>query len=553
MVPEIPRTDKHVPFDGAAGRIYRALGPPGTGKTSWLVRQSERAADEFGPVAVRVVSMTKAAAREFARRESPLPPENVSTLHALAYRALDRPKLIDSTDLKDWNSRERGFDLSGVPGDVINDGFAPAVTAGDVLLAAHDLARARRSDPRESGGELGEFARRFGAWKAEIGKLDFTDLLERALDEVPTAPGRPAALFVDEAQDLSTLELALVEKWGAAASVVVVVGDADQSIYSWRGADPAVLLGSEPFTVLRQSFRVPSAVHEVALSTIRQSSTWSRAEYLPSDRPGRVDRVARSVEWIADDLERSILSAPAEQFPSDTIPAMVLASCGYMVAPIVAELRRRGVPYFNPFRAEWNPLARGSRERVTATDRVLAFARLGSPIDWRRAVEPLRVTAHGGPVRNRSRVPLLAEDATPEQLVAWISDVLEPGALEHFERDGYGRVSADALDWWLGASRAAVRDTATYPVACAKRFGLGAIAEPRICVGTIHSVKGGEAHTVYLSTELSRPAARQYEFGRGWDERDAVLRQFYVGITRARERLVLCAGLPSARRSEVAL
>lgn len=554
MLPQGAAESKHVPFDDAPGKTFRVLGPPGTGKTTWLVRQSERAAEQYGPAAVRVVSMTKAASREFARRESPVPPENVSTLHALAYRALQRPALIDGKDIAEWNREQGVYALSGAATDEISEGFSALVTDGDRLRAEHDLLRARRVDPRETNQtRLRDFSLRFAEWKAATGRLDFTDLLERALDEVEVAPGRPQALFVDEAQDLSTLELALVEKWGRACGVVVVVGDADQSIYSWRGADPAVLLGADPFTVLAQSHRVPAAVHRVALDLIRQSSTWSRAEYRPSPRPGRVDHVQRSVAFVADDIERSILGAPPDAFPPDVIPAMFLASCGYMVTPVAAELRRRGVPYFNPFRFEWNPLARGNGNRTTATDRLLSFARLATPVDWRRAVEPLRTIGKGGPVKNKALVGTLPDNATPARLVEWMQTVLAPGALDHFERDEPGKVRPESLLWWVGAMRAASRDTAEYPVRCAIRFGVEAVADPRVCIGTIHSVKGGEAHTVYLSTELSRPAAKRYEQGSGWDERDAVLRQFYVGVTRARERLVVCGKTSTNRSVEIAL
>jgi superfamily I DNA/RNA helicase len=57
-------------------------------------------------------------------------------------------------------------------------------------------------------------------------------------------------------------------------------------------------------------------------------------------------------------------------------------------------------------------------------------------------------------------------------------------------------------------------------------------------VGTIHSVKGGEADVVYLFPDLSQAGAAQYaSMGTA---RDAVIRQFYVGATRAREKLYVC-------------
>ena len=57
-------------------------------------------------------------------------------------------------------------------------------------------------------------------------------------------------------------------------------------------------------------------------------------------------------------------------------------------------------------------------------------------------------------------------------------------------------------------------------------------------VGTIHSVKGGEADVVYLFPDLSQAGAAQYE--RSGAPHDSVIRLFYVGATRARETLYIC-------------
>jgi superfamily I DNA/RNA helicase len=61
---------------------------------------------------------------------------------------------------------------------------------------------------------------------------------------------------------------------------------------------------------------------------------------------------------------------------------------------------------------------------------------------------------------------------------------------------------------------------------------------PRAIVGTIHSVKGGEADVVFLFPDLSRSAAKAYD-GQG-STRDSVIRLFYVGVTRAREAVYIC-------------
>ena len=85
------------------------------------------------------------------------------------------------------------------------------------------------------------------------------------------------------------------------------------------------------------------------------------------------------------------------------------------------------------------------------------------------------------------------------------------------------------------------------PVECAttlfdivRNKGLRALREkPRVIVGTIHSVKGGEAEHVHLLPDLARSSFQ------GWvtpgPSRDAVLRLFYVAATRASETLTIHA------------
>jgi superfamily I DNA/RNA helicase len=63
------------------------------------------------------------------------------------------------------------------------------------------------------------------------------------------------------------------------------------------------------------------------------------------------------------------------------------------------------------------------------------------------------------------------------------------------------------------------------------------LERPQVIVGTIHSVKGGEADVVILFPDLSQAGDAAYQ--RYGPPRDAVIRTFYVGMTRAREALYL--------------
>jgi superfamily I DNA/RNA helicase len=64
-------------------------------------------------------------------------------------------------------------------------------------------------------------------------------------------------------------------------------------------------------------------------------------------------------------------------------------------------------------------------------------------------------------------------------------------------------------------------------------------------IGTIHSIKGGEADCVYVMPDLSPQGAAQWQGDD--DDKAAVIRTFYVAMTRARHKLALL--LPMSRLS----
>ena len=64
------------------------------------------------------------------------------------------------------------------------------------------------------------------------------------------------------------------------------------------------------------------------------------------------------------------------------------------------------------------------------------------------------------------------------------------------------------------------------------------VGTPEGTVGTIHSVKRGQADVVYLFPDLNRAGLATYE--RPGRDRDSILRLFYVSATRAREMLYIC-------------
>lgn len=535
----------------AAGHAYRLLGPPGCGKTTALATSwVPKAVDRFGRSDVVVCSLTRTAAREIVSRDIDLPRENVGTLHALAFRALGRPPLAqDKKWIEDWNSSCTPHYRLTAAGGSLDDLPTEAVGAnkGDALLESVEQLRHRCVPVDHWPAKTRAFFDRWTAWKQEHQVFDFTDLIEKAVDFTDHAPGEPKVLIVDEAQDLSKLEMRLVEHWGAVTEFFVLAGDADQSIFEWRGADAEAFLSADVpqdhVYKLTQSYRVPQAVQEYASRWIDKVEKRYPVEYKPKDELGecRIDRgssmrkLPRLLRELQEDATRGETS-------------MVLATCSFMLRSLVRELRQRGIPFHNPYRVtngQWNPMRGGVdrlrtflapvRKELQGEGAEARFWTWGEVDRW---VDPLRATSdfvRGAKTlaHERAQNDKTGEPMTRSELRSVFTD-------EGWEAVGAALSGTDdeAVSWYEQRILPKRRKQLAYAIKMARKHGIGMLAEdPKLIIGTIHSVKGGGVDNVYLAPDLSMSGAKEYaKRGPG---RDGIVRTFYVGMTRAQKKLVL--------------
>ncbi len=361
--------------DHSLTREYRIFGPPGTGKTTNLTRQIHRAVDRFGDKGVLVTSFSRATAAELTSRDTPIDLDYIGTLHSHCFHALGEPTIAE-VQVEDWNRKYPRHKIKQVSRHIKLDGEDAgedsAAWGGDGLLQELNRCRGMLLAPEYWPARVREFADKWGQYKSTNQLLDFTDLIQTCLLDVPVAPNRPAVLVVDEAQDLNPMQLALIRTWGGNAKYLVLAGDDDQKIYSWAGASPDAILNPEipedHKVFLKQSVRVPRAVHAVAEKLIRQVTRRQQKTYEPRPWEGEVLRLSRYRS-----PEYSILKT-AERHVRDGKSIMLLASCSYMLHPLIAVLRKNGIPFHNPHRKSngyWNPLRMGSRK--SAGNRLLAL------------------------------------------------------------------------------------------------------------------------------------------------------------------------------------
>lgn len=527
---------------------HRLFGPPGTGKTTFLNNQATKWADEYGKEQIIAASFTRAAAAEIASRDSPLEFRQIGTLHSFAFEACDGPEMVVS-HIRDFNDEHPTYALSGAERGDNASLDEPSLdragqTEGDKLLNRVEVLRARMVPvSRWSVAEQG-FWRSWAGWKSAHSLLDFTDLIEVALANTTHAPESPAVGLFDEVQDFTPLELALVRRWSRTMREVLLAGDDDQCLYDFKGATPDAFLDppipDEQKRVLGQSYRVPRAVHAVSSAWVEQLTRREPKVYRPRDDDGRAYRVAAT--WR--DPTRALDDAATHLADGRTV--MFLTTCGYMLDPIKAELRHRGVPFHNPYRVkrgDWNPLRQGTEKRRTVVDRVLAFLRLQAEVwgddarwytgqdmrDWCDALKTDNLMPRAGGGKTRALAFPGAEDVKlSEFLDIFGGDVAVLDACE-----------AGDVVWYRHHLLATKVKTYDLALRVAELHGGKLLREPpATIIGTVHSVKGGQADVVYLFPDLAPRSAEGWHIG--GQARDSVVRQMYVGMTRAKHELAVC-------------
>jgi DNA helicase-2/ATP-dependent DNA helicase PcrA len=279
------------------------IGPPGTGKTSRLLRYLLDLIERgIPPGRIAFLSFTRGARDEARQRVSELfglTPDELTwfrTIHSTAYALL---KLKPDQVMADapWHEFgiQYGYGLSDFEcRDEDGPLDLPRRTREDMLRFASSWGANRRLGVVEtlrccpvdiSPVHYPLFAERLRAFKHHKGLLDFSDMLERVLEHGL----RPDVdfVFLDEAQDLSPLQIAAVEMWFEPCREVYVAGDDDQAVYGFQGAEPDWLLqvtGRHPSEVLAQSYRVPAAAFSIARSCSFEMIRLSGVNSAPGNR-----------------------------------------------------------------------------------------------------------------------------------------------------------------------------------------------------------------------------------------------------------------------------
>ncbi len=238
------------------------LAGAGAGKTRVLTRRIAHRVltGSADPAHVLVITFTRKAAGELAGRLAQLGLRDevqAGTFHAVAAAQLRRrwsDRGVTAPALLDRKARLLGPLASTRPGLC---GAPLAELAGHIewakarLVGPDDFEATVSASRRPLRAPAAEVASLFGRYEDEKrrrGLIDFDDLLALCADAFDTDPAFASAqrwrwrhVFVDEFQDVNPLQHRLLMSWLGAGTDLCVVGDPNQAIYSWNGADPRLL------------------------------------------------------------------------------------------------------------------------------------------------------------------------------------------------------------------------------------------------------------------------------------------------------------------------
>ncbi len=580
------------------------LAGAGTGKTRAITfRMAHLIASGVPAEAILAVTFTNKAAEEMRNRVSDLllragvPPAQpwLSTFHSLCARLLRREAanagLPRDFAIYDDDDQVAAVKLAMMNLEIDDDTLTPRNVLSRISYAKNhgQSAEKMRSDAIDKDGRrVADIYAAYEKLLRQSNALDFDDLLIRTVkllrESTPVREkwqSRFQYIHVDEYQDTNRVQYELLRLLTSPKQNVCVVGDEDQSIYRWRGADVSILMSfsrdfpSARAVKLERNYRSTQQILDAAGAVVannpeRLGKSLSAHNGSGSNLKYFEGRDAHAeAEFVAGELER-ILSEDSSQ------TCAVEYRTNFQSRAFEEVFRRRGLRYklvggFSFYnRAEVKDALAYVRLAMHPEDDVSLLRVLNVPPRGigKTTVDALQATARGddsslwsaiekfvsGAAAGRAVAPLrafqeliaklqeaLAASEAPDFLRAVLSetgymdmlrdrntpdDVARIENLEELVRAvAEGMENGESFTDFLDAA-ALVSDADSFE------------GKPGVTLITLHSTKGLEFDHVFLTgmEEGISPHSRAVNEEKGIEEERRLV---YVGMTRARKSLTL--------------
>ncbi len=583
-----------------------------TEKIAWLIRGRGLAARK-----IAAITFTNKAAREMRERASKLVPGNlaegltVCTFHSLGLRFLQMEHA--GAGLRRGFSVLDADDCQAIVKDLSPKGTKPEGLFASIRLLSlaknngltPNAAVAAAQTPREheAAALYAAYQRRLAAFNA----VDFDDLIRLPVALLESDASVRAAwheriryLLIDEYQDTSDVQYRLIKALAGAHGAFTAVGDDDQSIYAWRGANPENLAGlARDYPALRvialeQNYRCARRILRAANALIANNTHLFEKRLWSEKAEGGPIRV---LECRDDAHEAECVAAGiahlAEKYQARWQQFAVLYRGNHQSRPLEKALRLARVPYH---------VTGGTAflERTEVKDLVAYLRVIANPDDdaaFLRVVNTPRRDIGAGTLeklgqlagsRHLSLLRAAQSDTVLAQLSARPAAGLAAfvGLISDLSRRSESATSADLLDEVIHRSGYIEHVVAQFPdpAARARRLenvtelgqwlramrregGTGNLAAQLALLShgdrdetgnavrlmTLHSAKGLEFGFVWIVglEDGVLPHENRAEEDHCDEQRlDEERRLLYVGITRAREHLTLSFAARKRRYGE---
>lgn len=500
--------------------VIVVLAGPGSGKTATLVARVVECAKRSDASRFAIITFTVAAAKELAERIDKAQPGlavgYVGTLHGWATRQIKaHGKLIGLSESFSLIDEEQAEDMLEMI--KLQHGYKGTKKAVQEAIAASVWVNCTITTHAE------RVAADFHQQLRSSGTYTFDSLLIYCamLFESPIAPNAPIHLFVDEYQDSSSMDDRIYQALRKYTTNMFFVADPDQSIYGFRGGDVNNILRlAHSFGVktydLSSNYRSGRKICQAATALIHHNTA----------RPDRQTIAANDFDGKID-----VLTAPNS---ISSLQQIALDICDQKPESCAVLFRYNAhvdeaVKYFQ---SQNIPLARR--------------ADLAVPADWRKAKALLAVLANP---YNEVTMKYYLKVACPEAAAKMASDA----ATRYLSiNDYFFKFPTEAQSWRETFYKQEVSQESIekimavwneLPTHTIPDLIYALAAEPArrtqgqgLVITTMHGAKGLEFDTVYIAgaEQALTPGSKA---GAALEEER---RLFYVAVTRAKRRLVLC-------------
>ena len=569
------------------------LAGAGSGKTRVLTeRIIKLISDGVSPYNILAITFTNKAAREMKSRvEVKLGSVSdsifIGTFHSFGLRVLrenyreaglnSNITILDSDDtkalikriLKEEDLDPKDYDIKHIISRISsskNDGVTPS--------------EYNRLYLREDDKVIARVYEKYIKLLNENNSVDFDDLLLKPVellkknkDILERYQERFKYILVDEYQDTNSIQYELCKMLASKYHNIFVVGDANQSIYSWRNADYRNILNFEHdyknacVILLEENYRSTNNILKAANSVIKNNSEGKKLNLWTSSGDGdkvdyiRVDDEIKESQYVVNKIKALVdigykysdfavlyrtnaQSRVLEQTcTSNSIPYNVIGSYKYLDRKEIKDL----VAYLNLI---YNPNDSVSLERVINVPKRGIGAKTIDSIRGKSALEGISMfdaIDSGKELEWKKIVLELIEDAKELSLADLIEDVLvKTGIRSEYESDASVESDRRLEDLEEFKSLAinfednGIFDLETFleNIMLVSDTGQYSNNDDVVTLMTLHSAKGLEFKVVFIvgMEEGIFPHVRSFE---SESELEEERRLCYVGITRAKSKLYL--------------